>query len=102
MSNEALGASQSQGQGQGGRPEYEYFVDGKLYKTPSSSITGAEIKAKIPNFNPTFQLFLEGKGGAPDRAIADSDAVELDKGARHLYTAPPATFGAGRALSTNQ
>lgn len=84
----------TQDKGLGGRKQFEYFVDGVLYKTDMNSITGAEIKVKIPNFNPAFQLFLEGKGGAPDRQIADSDVVDLGKGAPHLYTAPPATFGA--------
>jgi hypothetical protein len=76
----------------GGRPKFNYFVDGVKYEVDTSSTTGAQMKAKIPNFNASFQLLLEGKGGAPDKVIADADVVDVSH-APHLYTAPPATFG---------
>ena len=82
---------------EGGRKRFEYFVDGNRYEVETSSITGAQIKAKIPNYNPSFQLFLEGKGTDPDRVIGDADSVSLERGAAHLYTAPPATFGTATA-----
>jgi hypothetical protein len=93
MSNENADKPGTGGAGESERPRYVYFVDGTKYEFEASSITGAQIKAKVSNYNPTFQLFLEGKGGQPDRVIGDSDSVDLAHGAAHLYTAPPATFG---------
>lgn len=79
-----------------GRETFVYFVDRQQFKAERPSISGAQIKASIPGYNPAFQLFLEGKGGEADRIINDADLVPLDHGAPHLYTAPPATFGGGR------
>lgn len=79
----------------GGREKFLYFVDGKKYEWEASSITGADIKAGIPDFDRSFQLFVESKGNEPDRPIGDTDIVQLDRSAPHLYTAPPATFGGG-------
>lgn len=75
------------------RTHYQYFVDNTKYENDSTSITGSQIKARIPGYNPAFQLFLEGHGQEADRLIADPESVDLTKGAPHLYTAPPATFG---------
>jgi len=72
---------------------FHYFVDGVKYETQLSSITGAEIKAKIPNFNPSYSLYLEGRGGEPDKLITDTDSVPLEDGAKHFHTVPPASFG---------
>ena len=81
----------------GERKKYEYFVDQTKYEADKTPISGAEIKAEIkaaiPGFNSSFQLFVESKGAESDRPIGDSDQVPLDHGAPHLYTAPPATFG---------
>jgi hypothetical protein len=74
--------------------EYEYFVDGKEYKTKDSALTGAQIKARIPDFNPTYQLVEEGRGGHPDKVIPDNETVDLNvHPSLHFYTVPPATFG---------
>jgi hypothetical protein len=76
------------------KKEYDYFVDGKEYKTEDSALTGAQIKARIPDFNPSYQLVLEGRGGRPDKVIGDNDSVDLNvHPACHFYTVPPATFG---------
>jgi len=72
---------------------FQYGVDGVRYGSEVSSITGSAIKRKIPNFDPAFQLFLEGEGGQPDRLIADSESVDLSGTPKRFYTAPPATFG---------
>ena len=96
MTSTEHGHGGSQG---GGPPVFFYFVDGKKYDWPTSSITGAQIKAAIPGLNPTFQIILEGQGNEPDRAITDTDTFSLElpgRGPLHFYTAPPATFGAGR------
>lgn len=87
---------QAQGGAHGGGPPHFFFVDGKKYDWPSTSITGAQIKASIPGFNPTFMIVLEGHGTEPDRPIVDTDTFSLElpgRGPLHFYTAPPATFG---------
>jgi hypothetical protein len=77
-----------------GGKEYHYFVDGKEYTTSDSTLTGAQIKARISDFNPSYQLVLEGHGGRPDKVISDADSVELNVHPFcHFYTVPPATFG---------
>jgi hypothetical protein len=74
--------------------EYPYFVDGKEYKSTDGGLTGAQIKARIPDFNPSYQLVLEGSAGQPDKVITDNDSVDLNVHPPcHFYTVPPATFG---------
>lgn len=81
---------------QGKKPkDFFYFVDNVKYETEHSSLTGAQIKAQIPNFDPNYGLFLEGPGNEPDQQIADDMSVSLekDKGPRRFFTVPPTTFG---------
>ncbi len=75
--------------------KFFYFVDGAKYDSESSTVTGAQIKARLPNFDPTFGLFLENPGDEPDQPITDETSVSLEKekGPRRFYTAPPMTFG---------
>ncbi len=75
--------------------KYFYFVDGVKYETDQPTVTGALIKAKIPNFDPSYSLFLEVQGGGPDELITDDTTVSLAKehGPRRFYTVPPAAFG---------
>lgn len=75
--------------------KYHYFVNNQKYETDQSTITGAQIKAKVPGLDPTYSLFLEGHGQDPDKLIADNDSVPLEEsgGVKKFYTAPPATFG---------
>jgi hypothetical protein len=75
--------------------KFFYFVDDKKYESNSSSVTGAEIKAKIPNFDRSYALYVEGEGSDPDRQVADTDAFDLEhhKAPYRFYTVPPATFG---------
>lgn len=77
--------------------KFHFHVDGKPYETDKSSLTGAEIKAMVPGFNPTYQLYLESHGDDPDKLIADGETVSLDPahhGVLKCYSVPPATFGA--------
>jgi hypothetical protein len=93
--------SDAQGHGQGGdhghgpkEKQYEFTIDGVEYATPSSTLTGAQIKALIPNFDPSYQLVKEGKGHDPDEVVTDETTVSLDVRPRpSFYTVPPATFG---------
>jgi len=76
--------------------KYQFFVDANKYDTDQVNITGAQIKAMVPGFNPAYQLFLEEHGDNPDRPIADSETISLDPahhGVRKFYSVPPATFG---------
>jgi hypothetical protein len=75
--------------------KFFYFVDNVKYETENATITGAQIKAKIPNFDNTYSLFLEEPGDTPDKQIFDDTTVSLEKeeGPRRFYTVPPATFG---------
>jgi len=73
---------------------YPYFVDGKEYNSTDSTLTGAQIKARIPDLDPSYQLVLEGRAGQPDKVISDDDSVDLNvHPPSHFYTVPPATFG---------
>lgn len=75
--------------------QHVYFVDQIEYKSEHSTLTGAQIKARIPDYNATYALFLEAPGNNPDRLIKDGDSVSLDSrdGPLHFCTVPPATFG---------
>lgn len=73
--------------------QYHFFVDGKRYDVEQSSVAGADIK-RIASVEADYQLFLEETGDAPDRQVADSEGVDLTRGAKHFYAVPPATFGA--------
>jgi hypothetical protein len=73
--------------------EFHYFVDSVKYTTTSGTITGAEIKAHIPNFNRGYSLFLEGGGKEPDKLFTDTDSISLFECEPHFITVPPASFG---------
>ena len=79
-----------------GPKQYHFFVDAQRFETDRNALTGAEIKALVPGLNPTFQLYLEEPGDAPDRPISDSETITLEPaghGVRKFYSVPPATFG---------
>jgi len=72
--------------------EYRLFVDAKQYTTEHQYRTGAEIK-KLADVSGTYQLFLEEDGDTPDKAISDSETVDLAGKEKHFFAVPPATFG---------
>jgi hypothetical protein len=74
---------------------FHYFVNQARYETDQASLTGAQIKARIPNLAPGTGLTLEGHGHDPDREIGDADVVHFDEsgGPKHFILVPPATFG---------
>ena len=74
---------------------YTYFVNQDKYESELSSLTGAQIKARIPNLEPGTLLSLEGHGKDPDRIILDDESVNLDTehGPARFTLVPPATFG---------
>lgn len=74
---------------------YHYFVDAVEYSTDQPELTGAEITAKIPDWNPANSLVLEGNGSEPDDVIRATTIVVF-KGREtiaHFAIVPPATFG---------
>lgn len=75
--------------------KYEYFVGKDKYVSDLPELTGAQIKAKIPNLDPAFILSLEGHGRDPDRVIGDNDKVSLESkhGPLRFTLVPPANFG---------
>jgi hypothetical protein len=75
--------------------QYFFFVDNEKYESDLESLTGAQIKAKVPNWDPAYGLLLEGHGKDPDRLIGDSEAVSLEKdhGPLRFTHVPPASFG---------
>ena len=82
----------------GGNPpkKYEFFVSGKKYETDQSALTGLQIKAKVPDWDPSHDLVLEGRGNdGVDQIIADDQLVSLEKdhGPLRFSTAPKANFG---------
>jgi hypothetical protein len=102
MSNEqapgqvrAGGHQDGTGHGHGPKErQYEFSVDGVDYVSDQSALTGAQIKALIPNFDSSYQLVLEARGNDPDQVIADESTANLNVHPRPaFYTVPPATFG---------
>lgn len=76
--------------------KYFFFVDNTKYEHDASSITGAEIKAKVSGFDPSYSLFLEGHGNDPDKLVQDTEGFSLERQAQgplKFYTVPPAQFG---------
>ncbi len=74
---------------------YTFFVNGKPYETNKKKLTGAQIKAMVPDWDPQHDLSLEGEGDDPDRIIADDEAVSLvpKHGVRRFSSVPKANFG---------
>lgn len=73
--------------------EYGFFLDAKKYETEHQYRTGAQIKGEggVPA---DYQLYEEEEGDTPDKAISDSQTVDLAGRVKHFYAVPPATFGA--------
>jgi hypothetical protein len=74
---------------------YTFFVNGKPYETDKKKLTGAQIKAMVPDWDQTHDLALEGEGDDPDRIIADDETISLDPkhGVRRFSSVPKANFG---------
>ena len=73
--------------------KYLYFVDGDKFEVETANTTGALMKAKLPEGKRGYALYEEGHGNDPDTLINDETSVSLEKGAKHFYTVPPASFG---------
>jgi hypothetical protein len=75
------------------KKKFSYFVDDVKYDSAEPTITGALIKAKIPNFPAGYTLVLEGHGHDDDKPVTDTTIVDLTHGHPHLFLKPPANFG---------
>ena len=75
---------------------FVFFVDKDRYETDQPVLTGAQIKAKTPDWPADYGLMLEGPGDEDDRLIGDDEPVSLEKdhGPLRFTRVPPATFGA--------
>lgn len=77
------------------KKKYSYFVDDQKYDADEPTITGALIKAKIPNYPAGYVLVLEGHGHEDDTPVTDTTVIDLASahGHPHLFLKPPANFG---------
>ena len=73
--------------------QFNFSVDGNQFHTNDQVISGATIK-RMAGVGANFGLFLEGKGHAADRQVADGEMIDFAvPGHERFYTTPPATFG---------
>jgi hypothetical protein len=74
---------------------YKFFVGSEKYETTEAELTGAQIKAYVPDVPPGTKLSLEGHGQDPDRIINDDEKVSLQdaQGTCRFTLVPPANFG---------
>lgn len=72
--------------------KHHFFVDNNKFETDRASLTAMEIKT-IAGVPANYQLFLEERGNAPDRALSDGDGIDMQGPPKHFYAVPPATFG---------
>ena len=73
--------------------QYSITVDGTVFHSALSQLTGAQVKS-LAGVDPSYGLFLQGHGGAADRQLGDSEVIDISEpGREKLYSAPPATFG---------
>ncbi len=75
---------------------HKFFVGTVKYETDQPQLTGAQIKAYVPDVPPGTKLSLEGHGNDPDRIVLDDEFVSLDEhqgGPRRFTLVPPANFG---------
>lgn len=77
-------------------PEFEVFVNDKLFKTSSSSLTGDQIKS-LAGVAGNYELFLVH--GNTSEPIGPSQSVEMKNG-EHFRAIPPGTFGKTHAAPT--
>jgi hypothetical protein len=74
---------------------YRFFVEDVEYVTREHELTGAQIMAMIPDWDPANSLVLEGEGAEADEVIRPTTTVVFNgrKTEAHFAIVPPATFG---------
>jgi len=73
--------------------KYFFSLDGKEYESDTSSINGADVRAKLPPEKAGYAIYLEAHGNEPDKQITDTETFSLEKHHLRFYSVPPATFG---------
>jgi hypothetical protein len=75
---------------------YHFFVAGVAYTTEHQALSGAQIMAMIPGWDPADSLVLEGDCADPDEVIRPTTTVNFKDrhGPAQFAIVPPATFGA--------
>ena len=73
--------------------KYFFSLDGTKHESETSSINGADVRAKLPPEKAGYAIYLEAHGNEPDKQITDSEAFSLEKHPLCFYSVPPATFG---------
>jgi len=75
---------------------YRYYVDSTEFTTEHAQLTGAQITARLPEWNPENSLVLEGQGSEADEVIHPTTIVVFEgRASEARFTiVPPATFGA--------
>ena len=77
-----------------------FYLDTKI-DVDEESLTGARIKEEIENkiaeFDPAYELVLEGRGAEADKPIANDELIDLSHGhgdgPRRFFSRPPTSFG---------
>lgn len=77
------------------RRSFTFFVNGVKYESDQAALTGLQIKARVPDWDQSHDLMLEGHGHDPDQIIQDDQLVQLDvqTGPRRFSSVPKANFG---------
>lgn len=73
-----------------------FFFNDKKYESDRAQLTGRELRALIPDLDPSWAIFEQGRGHDPDRQIGDDTTIDLTKqhsGPKRFFAVPPATFG---------
>lgn len=91
------------GHAKGNEKEFFFYNDEKI-ESEKAEVTGSEIKAliaaKLPNFDKSHVLVLEGHGNQPDLPIEDQQSLSLEighgEGPKRFFTRPPADFGSAK------
>jgi CRISPR/Cas system-associated exonuclease Cas4 (RecB family) len=73
--------------------KYFFSLDGKKYESDTSSINGADVRAKLPPEKAGYAIYLEAHGNEPDKQITDTQSFSLEEHPLCFYSVPPATFG---------
>ena len=76
--------------------EFEIFINEKLFKTTSPSLTGDQIKA-LANVPSNYELFLTH--GNMSEPVGPNQSIEIKNG-EHFRAIPPGTFGDNNATAS--
>jgi len=73
--------------------KYFFSLDGVKHEWATSSINGADVRAKLPPEKVGYAIYLEAHGNDADKQITDAEGFSLEKHMLCFYSVPPATFG---------